>query len=111
VRKGNGRVYPTELMITSSARALAGERVIFAGVGRPKIACNLARRIVGPGLELVYESGVFGSWPARLPLCIGDPKFVSGATLACSMPDLFMYNLQGGRIQVAFLGRRPDRPF
>ena len=95
---------PSEIMITSSARALAGERVVFVGVGLPNIACNLARHTVAPDLELVYESGVFGSRPARLPLSIGDPTLVSGATLACPMPDLFMYYLQGGRIEVAFLG-------
>jgi glutaconate CoA-transferase, subunit B len=95
---------PAEMMITSSARALAGERVVFVGVGLPNIACNLARHTVAPDLELVYESGVFGSRPARLPLSIGDPTLVSGATLVCPMPDLFMYYLQGGRIEVAFLG-------
>lgn len=95
---------PSELMITSSARALAGERVVFVGVGLPNIACNLARRTVAPDLELVYESGVFGSRPARLPLSIGDPTLVSGATSVCPMPDLFMYYLQGGRIEVAILG-------
>jgi glutaconate CoA-transferase subunit B len=94
----------SELMITSSARALAGERVVFVGVGLPNIACNLARHTVAPDLELVYESGVFGARPARLPLSIGDPTLVSGATLVCPMPDLFMYYLQGGRIEVAFLG-------
>jgi glutaconate CoA-transferase subunit B len=93
-----------ELMIVASARALAGERVVFVGVGLPNIACNLARRTVAPELELVYESGVFGARPARLPLSIGDPTLVSGATLACPMSDLFMYYLQGGRIEVAFLG-------
>jgi glutaconate CoA-transferase subunit B len=91
-------------MITSSARALAGQRVVFVGVGLPNIACNLARHTVAPDLELVYESGVFGSRPARLPLSIGDPTLVSGATLVCSLSDLFMYYLQGGRIQVAFVG-------
>jgi glutaconate CoA-transferase subunit B len=95
---------PSEIMITSSARALAGERVVFVGVGLPNIACNLARRTVAPELELVYESGVFGSRPSRLPLSIGDPTLVSGASLVCPMPDLFMYYLQGGRIEVAFLG-------
>ncbi len=95
---------PAELMITLSARALAGERVVFVGVGLPNIACNLARHTVAPDLELVYESGVFGSRPARLPLSIGDPTLVSGATLVCPMPDLFMYYLQGGRVEVAFLG-------
>ena len=95
---------PAEMMITSSARALSGERVVFVGVGLPNIACNLARHTVAPDLELVHESGVFGSQPARLPLSIGDPTLVSGATLVCPMPDLFMYYLQGGRVEVAFLG-------
>jgi len=95
---------PSELMITCSARALAGERVVFVGVGLPNIACNLARRTVAPDLELVYESGVFGARPARLPLSIGDPTLVSGATLVCSMVDLFMNYLQGGLVEVAFLG-------
>jgi glutaconate CoA-transferase subunit B len=94
----------SELMITASARALQGERVVFVGVGMPNIACNLARRTVAPDLELVYESGVFGARPARLPLSIGDPTLVSGATSVCSMADLFMNYLQGGRIEVAFLG-------
>lgn len=95
---------PSELMIAASARALAGERAVFVGVGLPNIACNLARRTVAPDLELVYESGVYGARPARLPLSIGDPTLVSGATLACPMPDLFLYYLQGGRIEAAFLG-------
>ncbi len=95
---------PSEIMITSSARALAGERVVFVGVGLPNIACNLAQRTVSPDLELVYESGVFGARPARLPLSIGDPTLVSRATSVCSMADLFMNYLQGGRIEVAFLG-------
>jgi glutaconate CoA-transferase subunit B len=95
---------PSEMMIVSSARALAGERVVFVGVGLPNIACNLARRTVAPDLELVYEAGVFGSRPARLPLSIGDPTLVSGSTLVCSQADLFLYYLQGGRIEVAFLG-------
>jgi glutaconate CoA-transferase subunit B len=93
-----------ELMITASARALEGEKVVFVGVGMPNIACNLARRTVSPDLELVYESGVFGAKPARLPLSIGDPTLVSGATSVCSMSDLFQNYLQGGRIEVAFLG-------
>jgi len=94
----------SELMITAASRALQGERVVFVGVGMPNIACNLARRTVAPDLELVYESGVFGAQPARLPLSIGDPTLVSGATSVCSMGDLFMNYLQGGRIEVAFLG-------
>ena len=95
---------PNEIMIAASARALAGERVVFVGVGLPNIACNLARHTVAPDLELVYESGVFGARPARLPLSIGDPTLVSGSTATYGMSDLFMYFLQGGLIETAFLG-------
>src|SRR5205823_2138298 len=93
-----------EMMIAASARQLAGERVCFVGVGPPNIACNLARRTVAPDLELVYESGVFGSAPARLPLSIGDPTLVTGSLQVTSMFDLFAYYLQGGLIDVGFLG-------
>jgi glutaconate CoA-transferase, subunit B len=95
---------PSELMIVSAARALQGSRVVFVGVGLPNIACNLARRSHSPDLELVYESGVFGAHPARLPLSIGDPTLVSDATSVVSMADLFMFYLQRGLVDVALLG-------
>jgi len=91
-------------MIVNASRALQGSRVVFVGVGLPNIACNLARRSHSPDIELVYESGVFGAHPARLPLSIGDPTLVSGATSVTSMSDLFMYYLQGGLVDVALLG-------
>ena len=94
----------TEMMIVASARQLAGERVCFVGVGPPNIACNLARRTVAPGLELVYEAGVFGSVPPRLPLSIGDPTLVTGSLQVTSMFELFAYYLQAGLIDVGFLG-------
>jgi glutaconate CoA-transferase subunit B len=93
-----------EMMIVASARQLAGERVCFVGVGPPNIACNLARRTVAPDLELVYESGVYGSVPARLPLSIGDPTLATGSVQITSMFDLFAYYLQAGLIDVGFLG-------
>lgn len=95
---------PNELMIVNAARALQGSRVVFVGVGLPNIACNLARRSHSPQLELVYESGVFGAQPARLPLSIGDPTLVSGATAVTNMTDLFMLYLQGGLVDAALLG-------
>ena len=95
---------PSEMMIVTAARALEGVRTVFVGVGLPNSACNLARRTVAPDLELIYESGVYGARPARLPLSIGDPTLVTGSTSVCSMVDLFGLYLQGGRVQVAFLG-------
>jgi glutaconate CoA-transferase, subunit B len=93
-----------EMMIAASARALAGERNCFVGVGLPNIVCNLAQRTVAPELQLVYEAGVFGARPARLPLSIGDPTLVSGSTAVTSMFELFAFYLQAGLIDVAFLG-------
>ena len=94
----------SEMMIVAAARELAGQRVCFVGVGLPNIAVNLAKRTVTPDLELVYESGVFGARPARLPLSIGDPTIVTGATSVVSMYELFSFYLQGGLIDVGFLG-------
>jgi len=91
-------------MIVTAARALQGVRTVFVGVGLPNSACNLARRTVAPDLELIYESGIYGARPARLPLSIGDPTLISGATSICSMADLFGLYLQGGLVEVAFLG-------
>ena len=95
---------PAEMMIVAAARELAGRRVCFVGVGLPNIAVNLAKRTVSPGMELVYEAGVFGARPARLPLSIGDPTIVTGATAVTSMFELFGFYLQGGLIDVGFLG-------
>jgi glutaconate CoA-transferase subunit B len=95
---------PAEMMIVASSRQLAGEHVCFVGVGPPNIACNLAKRTVSPDMELVYESGVFGAVPARLPLSIGDPTLVTGAALVTNQFELFAYYLQAGLIDVGFLG-------
>jgi glutaconate CoA-transferase, subunit B len=94
----------SEMMIVAAARELAGQHVCFVGVGLPNIAVNLAKRTVAPDLELVYEAGVFGARPARLPLSIGDPTIVTGATSVVSMWDLFSLYLQGGLVDVGFLG-------
>jgi glutaconate CoA-transferase subunit B len=94
----------SEMMIVAAARELEGERVCFVGVGLPNIAVNLAKLTVAPELELVYESGVFGARPARLPLSIGDPTIVTGATAVTSMLELFGYYLQRGLVDVGFLG-------
>ena len=95
---------PAEMMIVASARQLEGERVCFVGIGPPNIACNLAKRTVSPDIELVYEAGVFGADPQRLPLSIGDPTLVTGAVAISNMFELFGYYLQRGLVDVAFLG-------
>ena len=94
----------SEMMIAVAARLLKGARTVFVGVGLPNIACNLARYTVAPDLELIYESGVYGARPERLPLSIGDPTLVSGAASVVSMADLFGLYLQRGLVEIALLG-------
>jgi glutaconate CoA-transferase subunit B len=94
----------SEMMIVVAARKLAGARTVFVGVGLPNIACNLARYTVAPDLELIYESGVYGARPARLPLSIGDPTLITRATSVMPITDLFAFYLQGGLVDVALLG-------
>ncbi len=95
---------PDELMIEAAAAELAGVRTVFVGIGLPNAAANLARLSVAPDLELIYESGVVGARPTRLPDSIGDPALVSGSAATMSMRDLFGGFLQGGRIEVGMLG-------
>ena len=94
----------SEIMIAASARQLAGVKNCFVGVGLPNIVCNLSQRTVTPELQLVYESGVYGARPERLPLSIGDPTLATGSTAITSMFELFAFYLQAGLIDVAFLG-------
>lgn len=93
-----------ELMIVNSARMLRDGDSVFVGVGQPNLACNLARRTHAPNLLMIYEAGVIGAQPARLPLSIGDPTLVSGAASICSMYDIFAFYLQRGNVDVGFLG-------
>ncbi len=93
-----------ELMIVNAARLLRDGDVVFVGVGQPNLACNLAKRTHAPHLVMIYEAGVIGAEPARLPLSIGDPTLVSGALSVVSMYDIFANYLQRGNVDVGFMG-------
>ena len=99
-----GAYSSSELLTINAARLLRDGDVVFVGVGLPNLACNLARRTHAPNLVMIYEAGVIGAQPARLPLSIGDPTLVSGALSVCSMYDIFALYLQRGNIDVGFLG-------
>ena len=93
-----------EVMIINAARLLRDGDVVFVGVGQPNLACNLAKRTHAPNLVMIYEAGVIGAEPARLPLSIGDPTLVSGALSVVSMYDIFANYLQRGNVDVGFMG-------
>lgn len=95
---------PNEMMTVAAARALRDGAVCFVGIGLPSTAANLARGTHAPNLVLVYESGTLGAKPDRLPLSIGDGILADTADSVVSVPEIFNYWLQPGRVDVGFLG-------
>ena len=93
-----------EMMAIESSRRLDDGSVCFVGIGLPSVAANLARRTHAPGCVLVYESGTIGAKPQELPLSIGDGELAETADAVVSVPEMFGYWLQGGRVDVGFLG-------
>jgi glutaconate CoA-transferase subunit B len=93
-----------EMMAVAAARTLKNEDVCFVGIGAPSTACNLARLTHAPAITLIYESGTIGARPDVLPLSIGDPELSETALTTVSVPEMFRYWLQGGRISIGFLG-------
>ena len=93
-----------EIMAVEAARRLHDGTVCFVGIGLPSLAANLARLTHAPRCVLVYESGTIGAKPRRLPLSIGDGELAETADAVVSVPEMFAYWLQAGRIDVGFLG-------
>ena len=105
-----GSFTANEMMTIVAARALKNSDVCFVGIGAPSAACNLARLTHAPDITLIYESGTIGTRPTVLPLSIGDGELCETALTTVSVPEMFRYWLQGGRITVGFLsGAQVDR--
>jgi glutaconate CoA-transferase, subunit B len=94
----------TEIMTITAARLLKNGAVCFVGIGLPSTAANLARLTHAPDIVLIYESGPIGAKPPVLPLSIGDGNLAETADTVVSTPEIFRYWLQGGRVDVGFLG-------
>jgi len=93
-----------EIMTIAAARLLKNGAVCFVGIGLPSTAANLARLTHAPDIVLIYESGPIGAKPSVLPLSIGDGNLAETADTVVSTPEIFRYWLQGGRVDVGFLG-------
>jgi glutaconate CoA-transferase, subunit B len=92
------------MMTIAAARGLRNDAVCFVGIGMPSAACNLARLTHAPDITLIYESGTLATKPNVLPLSIGDGELCDTALTTVSVPEMFRYWLQGGRITLGFLG-------
>ena len=95
---------PDEMMTIAAARMIRDRAVCFVGIGLPSAAANVARATHAPDAVLIYESGTIGSKPRVLPLSIGDGELAKTADTVVSIVEIFSYWLQGGRIDIGFLG-------
>jgi len=95
---------PDEIMTVTAARQLRSDDVCIVGIGAPSVACNLARLTHAPDIRLIYESGTIDTRPDVLPLSIGDGELCETALVTVSLPEMFRYWLQAGRITIGFLG-------
>jgi glutaconate CoA-transferase subunit B len=95
---------PSEMMTIAAARMLRNDDICFVGIGLPSAASNLARLTHAPDITLIYESGTLDARPTVLPLSIGDPELCETALTTVSVPEMFAYWLQGGRVSIGFLG-------
>jgi glutaconate CoA-transferase, subunit B len=93
-----------EMMTIAAARMIRNGASCFVGIGLPSAAANLARLTHAPDTVLIYESGCIGTKPSVLPLSIGDGELAETAEAVVSIPEIFAYWLQGGRIDLGFLG-------
>ena len=93
-----------EMMTIAASRMLRNGAICFVGIGLPSAAANLARATHAPEVVLIYESGTIGAKPEVLPLSIGDGELAETADTVVSTPEIFRYWLQGGRVDVGFLG-------
>jgi glutaconate CoA-transferase, subunit B len=95
---------PDEMMTIAAARMIPNGAVLLVGIGLPSAAANVARRTHAPDAVLIYESGCIGTKPSRVPLSIGDGELADTADAVVSLPEMFAFWLQGGRVDVGFLG-------
>ena len=94
----------SEMMAVRASVELKDDEIVFVGIGLPNIACNLAKVTHAPNLFMIYESGAVGTVPTRVPVSIGDPTLVTDSLSIVSQADIFQLYLQGGLIEVGFLG-------
>jgi glutaconate CoA-transferase subunit B len=95
---------PDEIMTIVAARQFRNRATCFVGVGAPSMAACLARLLDAPDIVLMYESGTIGAKPTTAPLSIADSELAETADVVVPVTEFFSYWLQGGRIDMTFLG-------
>lgn len=95
---------PDEIMTIVAARQFRNRATCFVGVGAPSMAACLARLLDAPDIVLMYESGTIGAKPTKAPLSIADFELAETADVVVPVTEFFSQWLQGGRVDMTFLG-------
>ncbi|MDP4104555.1 MAG: CoA-transferase [Bacillota bacterium] len=98
-----GEYTSADLLAVAAAREVCDHEVVFAGTGLPMLAIMLAAQTTAPNCKVIYEAGTIESQGSSLPSSVGDPRCVSGCSIASGLLDVFN-QLQRGVIDLAYLG-------
>src|SRR5579863_7644117 len=95
----------SEMLAVLAARQLKDGQVVFAGVGVPLLAATLAQRLRCPGLTILFEGGVIGSFvePGKLPPSTNDQRCTKRANMVLGSAEVLLL-LQRGYVDVGFMG-------
>jgi len=93
-----------ELMAVCGARAIKNGEVVFIGTGLPMIAAMLAKRTHAPNAKIVYEAGFIDSNAIDIALSIADSRLGYRASGAIGLIETLGLMLQGGHVDVGFVG-------
>lgn len=99
-----GEYSPLEMMATCGARAIKDGETVFAGTGLPVLAVMLAQKTHAPRSRTIYEGGFIEPRNIDLPLSVADSRLTYRAAAAIGLRETLGVLLQGGRIDIGFLG-------
>jgi glutaconate CoA-transferase subunit B len=93
-----------ELMAVCGSRAIKNHEVVFVGTGLPMIAALLAKRTHAPKAKIVFEAGFIDSNARDIALSIADSRLGYRASGAIGLVETLGLMLQGGHVDVGFVG-------
>jgi glutaconate CoA-transferase subunit B len=91
------------LIACASSHVRDGENV-FGGTGLPLLAALLAKETHAPRCNLISEAGFIDARPRNVPLSVADTRYYYGCSASLGLIETLGFLLQGGRIDVGFLG-------
>jgi glutaconate CoA-transferase subunit B len=93
-----------EMMAIAAGRLVEDGALIFAGTGLSMLAAVVAKRIHAPSATIFFETGGIDPALEELPLAVGDPRVMSGASLNSGLIEAFSFLAHRRLNTLALLG-------